>query len=84
VITRSRSLPGLEAAAGACGEAERSIIDIAVGSRWNFVDDLLNETLEYHHVRRWSCRTMVLRSPTRGGATRPSPVRTIDGSYAIS
>ena len=54
------------------------------GSRWNVVDDLLYETLEYHHTRRWSCRTMVLRSPTRRGATRPSPVRTIDGPLHVA
>ncbi len=83
VITRSRSLGGREPA-GACAEAERWRIDVSVGSRWIVVDDLLYETLEYHHTRRWSCRTLVLRSPTRRGATRPTPVRTIDARFNVA
>jgi hypothetical protein len=46
VTTRSRSLSGLESATGAGGEEERSRIDLAVGSRWIVVDDLLYEPLE--------------------------------------
>src|SRR6266542_113062 len=77
VITRRRSLHGSEPAAGACGEAEPSWIDVAIGSWWIVVDDLLYEPLSTieraaGHVARW------FYGRRHDGATRPSPVRTID------
>ena len=59
VITRSRSLRGPEPAPAACGEAEPSGVDMAVGSGWIVVDDLLNgnhlSTIGRApgHVARW-------------------------------
>ena len=72
VITRSRSLRAPEPTPSADGEEGPSRFHMAEGSRWNVVDDLLYETLEYHRTLRRSCRTMVLR-PATGGAPPGRP-----------
>jgi hypothetical protein len=83
VTTRSRSPSGLGSASGARGVEERSRIDLAVGSRWIVVDDLLYEPLEYHRTLRRSCRTMVSTAADTTRPTRPSREAFDEGVHAM-